>query len=64
MNFDTVLQIVKGAATAGPAFKSLLDQVLPLFSEREQDELKSAYAAAREGSDAAQADFTEAGRGR
>lgn len=63
MDFATILGIVKGAAEAGPAFKSLFEQVLTVFSPAEQDELKTAYAKARQGSDDSQSDFVDAGRG-
>lgn len=63
LNFRTILGIVQTAVSAGPAFEALFQQVLPLFSKQEQDELKSAYAKAREGSDDAQDDFVNAGRG-
>lgn len=67
MNFSSILSIIQNApkivATA-PAFKQLFDQVLTVFKPGEQAQLKDAYAKARGESDAAQEDFTKAGRGR
>lgn len=63
MDFTTILKIVQGAATAGPAFAALFAQVKTVFSDNEQDQLQDAYDQARRASDAAQDDFVAAGRG-
>jgi hypothetical protein len=63
MIFSTVLNAIKLAGSATPAFDALFHQVLPLFGHAEQSQLKDAYAAARATSDAAQDDFVQAGRG-
>ena len=63
MNLDAIMNAVKLAGSATPAFKSLFDQILPLFGDAEQGQLKDAYAAARKASDDAQDDFVQAGRG-
>lgn len=66
MNFSTILGIIKSApaiVAQAPAFKQLFDQVLTVFKPGEQAQLKDAYAKARGESDAAQEDFTKAGRG-
>lgn len=67
MNFTSVLGIIKNApaiVAQAPAFKALFDQVVTVFKPAEQAELKSAYQAARDRSDDAQADFEEARKGR
>ena len=66
MNISTVLGIIKSAPAIiakAPAFKALFDQALTVFSPAEQSELKAAYQAARDRSDAAQDDFVQASRG-
>lgn len=65
-NFSTILGIVQNAPkiiASAPAFKQLFDQVLTVFKPGEQAQLKDAYAKAIAESDAAQEDFTKAGRG-
>lgn len=65
--FNTVRGIIANAPKViaeAPHFVELVHGVLPIFNGAQQDELKSALAAARERSDAAQADFVQAGRGR
>jgi hypothetical protein len=67
MNFSSVLSIIKGApaiVAQAPAFKALFDQVLTVFKPGEQQQLKDAYAEARQRSDDAQDEFTDASRGR
>lgn len=63
LNFNTILKIVQGATTAGPAFGALFGQVKTLFGDDDQAKLQDAYDAARVESDAAQDDFVNAGRG-
>lgn len=64
MNFTAVLNAINLAGAAAPAFKALFDTIVPLFSNDEQDQLKSAYATAIKRSDAAQEQFDDASRGR
>lgn len=64
MNFTAILNAINLAGAAAPAFKALLETVLPLFSDGEQDQLKDAYAAAIERSNAAQERFDDASRGK
>lgn len=63
MDFQKVLAAVRMAGAAAPAFKALFEQAVQVFSPAEQQQLKDAYAEARERSDDAQEDFTAAGRG-
>lgn len=63
MNFTAILNAINLAGAAAPAFKALFDTILPLFSDSEQDQLKEAYAAARQRSDDAQERFDDASRG-
>ena len=63
LSLDTILKIVKGAASAGPAFAELFGQVKTLFSEKDQATLQSAYDEAKATSDRAEDDFVKAGRG-
>lgn len=64
MNFANVLNAINLAGSAAPAFKALLDTVLPLFTSDEQTTLKDAYAAAIKRSDDAQERFDDASRGK
>lgn len=64
--FQTVMKVVNGArqaVAAAPEFIELAQSVMPIFTGAQQDELKSALAAARQRSDDAQDDFVKAGRG-
>ena len=67
MDFTTVLNIIKAVpkvVAEAPAFKALFDQAITVFKPAEQEQLKSAYRAARDRSDDAQDDFVQASRGR
>jgi hypothetical protein len=64
INFAMMLNAVKLAGSATPAFKAIFDHVLPMFTGAEQDALKTAYQAARLASDDAENDFVQAGRGK
>lgn len=64
--FSTVMRVVQSAPAviaSAPAFIDIVQGVLPIFNGAQQDELKSALAAARKRSDDAQDDFVKAGRG-
>lgn len=64
--FRRVLGVVQAAPkviAAAPQFVQLAQSVLPIFSGAQQEELKSALARARAGSDEAEADFVRASRG-
>ena len=64
--FSNVMRVVNGAkaaVAAAPEFIELAQSVMPIFTGAQQDELKSALAAARQRSDEAQADFVKASRG-
>lgn len=64
--FNRVMSVVNAAPkviAAAPQFIELAHSVMPLFNGAQQEELKSALRAARERSDAAEADFVKAGRG-
>lgn len=65
--FNTVKRVIESAPAviaAAPQFVEIVQGVMPIFNGAQQDELKSALAAARERSDDAQTDFVNAGRGR
>lgn len=55
ITFAAITKALQLAGVATPAFKALFDQVLPLLTSGEQDELKALYAQARQRSDAAHA---------
>lgn len=60
----TLIEALPKVVAAAPEFKRLFEEgILPLFKPHEQTQLKESYRKAREGSDAAQADFVQAGRG-
>lgn len=64
--FQNVMKVVQAAPkviAAAPQFIELAQSVMPIFSGAQQDELKSALAAARARSDAAEDDFVMASRG-
>lgn len=50
-DFNTILNIVKGASNAVPAFAALAEQVIGTFGEDDQEKLRDAYAAARSKTD-------------
>lgn len=64
MDVSTILNAIKQVGSATPAFVSLFNHVLPSFSSNDQAKLKSALEEARAGSDAAEADFVNASRGK
>ena len=55
MNIDlaTVLQTVRMAGSAEPAFRALLDLVKPMLSDADQGELQAIYEREKVASDAA-----------
>ena len=64
--FSNVMKVVNGArqaVAAAPEFIELAQSVMPIFTGAQQDDLKSALAAARARSDAAEDDFVKASRG-
>lgn len=66
MNFALILSLVQGlpkVVAAAPEFANLFHELIKGFNTTEQDQLKSAYQAARDASDSAQEDFTDASRG-
>lgn len=63
MDFGKILETIALVGSDTPAFKALFDQAVLVFSSAEQEQLKEAYARARQRSDEAQEDFTAAGRG-
>lgn len=64
ISLSGVLNAIKQVGAETPAFVSLFNHVLPLFSSNDQAHLKSALEEARAGSDAAQTDFVNASRGK
>lgn len=62
ITFAAIAKALQLVGVATPAFKALLDQVLPLLTSDEQDELKSLYASARDRSDAAHAGLQDEAR--
>lgn len=64
--FNRVMSVVNAAPkviAAAPQFIELAQSVMSIFSGAQQEELKSALAAARARSDAAEDDFVKASRG-
>lgn len=61
--FLGLVEALPKVIAAAPEFKKLFDQVLLIFNEPEQEQLKTAYAKAREESDSAQEDFVKASKG-
>lgn len=53
MNLEKIIRTFAMIGADLPAYRALLDQALALFSERDQDTLKAAYAKAIEQADAA-----------
>lgn len=49
---ETVLQAIRLAGSAAPAFNALLDVVMPLLSDADQATLKRVYEAEKKSSDA------------
>lgn len=59
----TLIQQLPKVVAAAPEFANLFHELIKGFGSHEQDQLKSAYAAARAASDSAQDDFVDASRG-
>ena len=58
-----LIEALPAVVAAAPEFVNLFNEFLKSFKEDEQAELKSAYQRARQASDSAQQDFTEASKG-
>jgi hypothetical protein len=52
INLETVLQAVRLAGSATPAFGALLDLVTPILSDADQATLKAVYETEKKSSDA------------
>lgn len=58
-----LIEALPKVVAAAPAFVNLFNELISGFSEEDQTVLKTAYQAARDRSDSAQEDFTDASRG-
>lgn len=58
-----LIQALPKVIAMAPEFENLFNEFVRNYNSTEQEQLKSAYQAARERSDSAQADFVQASRG-